>query len=82
MFRKIKDARSLLKALGYYENIRKEVDMDSSKNILLSKTFWANIAGIAVTVAGILPQKYAVPVMAVGNILLRLVSNQAVNLWK
>ena len=81
MFRKIKDARALWKALGYYENIRKEADMDS-KNILLSKTFWANIAGIAVTVAGVLPQEYAVPVLAIGNIILRLVTNKPVNLWK
>lgn len=52
-----------------------------SKNILLSKTFWSNIAAILLTASDVLPAKYAVVVVAVGNILLRLITNQPVNLF-
>ena len=46
-----------------------------SKNILKSKTFWFNITAAVVHYSGSLNPKYAVPVAAVGNILLRLLSS-------
>lgn len=51
-----------------------------SKNIFASKTFWLNVLGIAATVGGFLPQKYAVPVLGVANICIRILTNQAVTL--
>ena len=81
MFRKIKDLLTLNKALGQYNAIRKDIDTMDSKHLFLSKTFWGNILGLALTIGGLLPQKWAVPVMAVANIGLRLISNQPVNLF-
>ena len=51
-----------------------------SKNILTSKTFWLNLAGIAASYGGFLPPKYSVPVMAVANIGVRLLTNQPVTI--
>ena len=73
--------KKVWKILGYYGKIRKEVDDMPSKNILFSKTFWSNIAAILLTASDVLPTKYAVPVLAVGNILLRLTTNQPANLF-
>ncbi len=81
MFGKLRDMLTLNKALGQYEDIRKEIDTMDSKHLFMSKTFWANVGGLALTVAGILPQKWAVPVMAVANVILRIVSNQPVNIF-
>lgn len=52
-----------------------------SKSIWKSKTFWFNVASAAVMIAsgqaGIsIPPKVAVPVITVGNVLLRLLTNQ------
>lgn len=49
-----------------------------SKSVFKSKTFWFNVAALAVHAAGILPAKYAVPIAGIGNILLRLLTDQAV----
>jgi len=81
MFRKIKDILTLNKALGQYEEIRKEVDSMDSKHLFLSKTFWGNVAGLALTLSGVLPQKFAAPVMIGANIVLRLISDQPVHLF-
>lgn len=51
-----------------------------TKNIFLTKTFWLNIAGLAISLAGIFPPEYAVPIMAVANIIVRLFTNQPVNI--
>ena len=53
-----------------------------SKSILLSKTLWLNVLGLAATVSGFLPQKYAVPVLTAANIGVRLLTNQPVTLFK
>ena len=81
MFRKVKEVFILNKALNQYNEISKEIDnsMDS-KHLFMSKTFWANILGLAVTVSGILPQKWAAPTMIVANIGLRIISGQPVTL--
>lgn len=50
------------------------------KSIFKSKTFWLNILGLAATVSGVLPPKYAMPVMAISNIGMRLITNQPVGL--
>lgn len=81
MFRKIKDAARVLKAFNQYEHIKKDIDTMDSKHLLFSKTFWANVLGLALTVGGILPTKYAAPVLTIANIGLRLLSNQPVNLF-
>lgn len=52
-----------------------------SKNILASKTFWLNLAGIVLSYGGVLPPKYSVPVLAVANIGVRLLTNQPLNIW-
>ena len=55
----------------------------NSKNVFASKTFWFNAISTAVTVAsgqtGLnIPPKIAVPVVAIGNIVLRLLTKQPV----
>lgn len=54
---------------------------DTTKSLLQSKTFWFNLVTLAVTVGGFLPPKYAAPVLAVGNGLLRLISSGQVTLF-
>ena len=81
MFRKIKDILALNKALGQYGQLRKEIDTMNSKHLLTSKTFWMNLLGLALTLGEILPQKWAVPVLAIANIGMRLITNQPVNLF-
>lgn len=81
MFDKIKDVLRLNKALGQYEDIRKEVDAQSSKQLITSKTFWLNVVGFAATISGLLPQKWAIPVMTVVNIGNRLLTDQPVHLF-
>jgi hypothetical protein len=51
-----------------------------AKSILMSKTLWANLLGLGATLAGLLPEQYSAPVMAVVNILLRMVTSQPVTL--
>ena len=52
------------------------------KNILLSKTFWLNVLGAAVVVAGVVPTtKAGMIVLAAANIGVRLVTNQPVNIF-
>jgi hypothetical protein len=81
-FGKLKDAMTLFKALGFWHNIKREVNaMGEVKNLILSKTFWFNILSIAATVAGVLPEAWAVPVISVANIGLRIISGQPVTLW-
>ncbi len=49
--------------------------MNPSKSIFLSKTFYFNLAMAAIGIADILPPKYSVPLAAVGNMALRLISS-------
>lgn len=52
-----------------------------SKNILLSKTFWLNIAGLAATMGEYVPPKYSVPLICAANVINRvLFTKSAVNL--
>lgn len=56
-----------------------------TKSIFASKVFWFNVTSGAVALAsgqmGVnIPAKYAVPVLTIGNILLRFLSNQPVTL--
>jgi len=53
-----------------------------SKSIFKSKTFWFNVLGIGVAVAsgGIIPGNVATPVIAVGNVVLRLVTKEPVHI--
>ena len=83
MFRRIHDVNQLWKAWRHYEDIRKEVETTmETKALLKSKTFWLNLLGLAGALAGVLPQKWAVPVLAISNIGMRLVTNQPVGLFK
>lgn len=54
----------------------------STKNILKSKTFWFNVLTLAVTVSGFMPAKYAAPVSAIGNVILRLITSQPCTIFK
>lgn len=51
-----------------------------SKSLFKSKTFWFNVATVAVHLAGLLPASIAVPVAAVGNIILRFVTSTPVSI--
>ncbi len=46
-----------------------------SKSLFKSKTFWFNVTAAVVHFSGFIDPKYAVPVAAVGNIILRLLSS-------
>ena len=81
MFDKIKMVLALNKAANQYDEIRKEVDSMDSKSLFLSKTFWMNVLGIALTVGNVLPQKWGLPVLAVANIGMRLITNQPAGLF-
>jgi len=50
------------------------------KSIFQSKTFWANVLGIAVMFANVLPPKYSGMALAAINIALRTVTTEPVTL--
>lgn len=50
------------------------------KSLFASKTFWLNILGGAIAVSQIVPPKYSMPIMAVSNIGMRLLTNQPVTI--
>lgn len=59
--------------------------MPDAKSILESKTFWINILTVAVAILNgtygeIVPPEIALPVLAVINILLRIVTRQPVKI--
>ena len=81
MFDKLRLALALNKAAAQYDEISKEIDSMDTKSLFLSKTFWLNVLGLAVTVGNVLPQKWAVPVLAVANIGMRLITNQPAGLF-
>lgn len=49
-----------------------------AKNILQSKTFWLNVIGLVTTLAGVLPEQYAVPILAILNVVNRFFTSQPV----
>ena len=51
-----------------------------AKSIFTSKTFWLNLLGAVTIVVGALPEQYAVPALAVLNIVNRFFSSGAVTL--
>jgi hypothetical protein len=83
MFRRIGDLLTVMKALKRWGQIRDEVnEMGTGKSIFISKTFWFNLLSIVVTIGGVLPDRWAVPAVAVANIGLRIISGEPVRLWK
>ena len=55
-----------------------------SKSIFHSRTFWVNVVTAVVAVSsgalGVpVPGEYAVPIMAIGNVILRLLTTDAVH---
>jgi hypothetical protein len=54
--------------------------MNTTKNILQSKTFWFNVLSLGATIAGYLPPQYAAVVIPLVNLGLRLVTSQGVNI--
>lgn len=62
------------------EDTMPETQTVETKNILKSKTFWFNIlGGVASTVLTSVPDEYKLIAMAGGNVLLRLITKQPVN---
>lgn len=50
------------------------------KSLFASKTFWFNVLSAVVTIAGIIPANpVTTGIIAVGNVVLRLVTNQPVS---
>lgn len=50
------------------------------KSIFRSRTFWANVGFIAANAAGLpIPPSVTVPVVTIGNIILRLMTKDAVS---
>ena len=81
MFDKLRLLLALNKAANQYDDIRTEVDAMDTKSLFLSKTFWLNVLGLALTVGNVLPQKWGMPVLAVANIGMRLITNQPAGLF-
>ena len=81
MFEKLKLVLALKKAAEQVDDIRKEVDSMDTKNLFASKTFWLNVLGLALTLGNVLPQKWGMPVLAVANIGMRLITNQPAGLF-
>ncbi len=54
------------------------MDLTPTKHILKSKTFWFNVITLGVTVGGLMPPKYAVPAVTIGNVMLRLLTSKAI----
>lgn len=51
------------------------------KSLITSKTFWFNLLAVAVTLGDFIPSKYGLPLIAAGNIILRLMSSQAMTVF-
>jgi hypothetical protein len=51
------------------------------KSIFASKTFWFNVVSLGATFTGYLPPKYAVVVVPVINVLLRMLTEQPVKVF-
>ena len=73
MFKKIKTALALNKALSQYGKIREQIEMNQFKTLMTSKRFWINLSGLAATVSGILPAKYAAYGLIVANLLTKVI---------
>ena len=67
------------KALDQYTELSKEIELNDMKSLFVSKTFWLNITGIALSIGGVLPPKFGLPVLAVANVAMRLLTNQPVS---
>jgi len=59
------------KALDQYTELSKEIELNDMKSLFVSKTFWLNITGIALSIGGVLPPKFGLPVLAVANVAMR-----------
>lgn len=62
--------------LNAWTNAEKESKM--GKSLFKSKTFWLNVLGVGVHVAGIVPPQYGVPALAILNVLIRLLTEQPI----
>ena len=52
----------------------------NEKNIFQSKTFWVNVLMIAASMGDVLPPEYAAQIVAVANLILRILTNQPINI--
>ncbi len=72
-FKKINDARHIWKALGYWDDIYKEMQVKKLKELLLSKRVWVGIVGILASVSHILPPEKAVVLIGVGGAITKVI---------
>ena len=64
----------MMRALGQYEELKKEIDsMDHFGTALRSKRVWVNIVGLIVTLSGIMPAKAGAIAMAVSTVITKLI---------
>ena len=63
-------------ALSVWSEAEQEVKM--GKALLFSKVFWANVIALGVTVAGLVDPKWGLPVLAVLNVILRLLTTEPI----
>ena len=73
MFQKIKRAMALKKALGQVQEIEEQAEMSTFSTLVKSKRFWISMAGLAATVGGILPAKYAAYALIAANLLTKVI---------
>lgn len=77
----VNDAIHVAKAVNAFENVKEDINTMDTKSLFKSKTFWTNLVGLALQVGGILPAKYGMPVLAVANLILRLLTDQPVHIF-
>lgn len=75
LWEEIKIARAVLS--GWRRVTRGGEEM-FGKSLFTSKTFWLNLVAALIGIAGAVPAKYGVPVLAVLNIGNRLLTNQPI----
>src|SRR5437667_270353 len=72
-FQKLKLA---YQALNVWSEAEGEIKM--GKALLFSKVFWANLIALGVTIAGLVDPKWGLPVLAVLNLILRLLTTEPI----
>lgn len=82
--RKVRNLANLVRAANQAEDIWNQLEEASvNKSLWSSKTFWVNVLTAVIALIGMLPlpPQYAVPVVCLVNIALRIVTGAPIEFW-